>query len=98
MSHKSANNREFTIEVEGHEPFDFIVTQADFGRFLRDAQRDILMGANNLLLATCADQERLMAAFSDDWGLPLQILAPIQESLMGDRVVAVKKLKRSPPN
>ena len=84
--------KNFELEVEGFEtPFCFEVTQSDFGRFLREAQRDVAMAANNLLLATCTDREKLKTVFENDWGLPLQLLAPITEELTPARSVTVKK-------
>ena len=84
--------KQFELEVEGFEqPFVFEVTQTDFGRFLREAQRDVAMAANNLLLSTSTERERLKAAFETDWGLPLQLLAPISEELTPARSVTVKK-------
>ena len=58
---------------------------------LREAQRDVAAAANNLLLGTCAERERLKAAFAADWGLALQLLAPIAEELTPARGVTVKK-------
>jgi hypothetical protein len=92
MSEQVSKTREFVLEVEGiEEPFTFRVTQSDFGRFLREAQRDVAAAANNLLLGTCAERERLKAAFAADWGLALQLLAPIAEELTPARRVTVKK-------
>lgn len=87
------------VEVEGEsDPFEFNVTQADFGRFLRESQRDVAAAANNMLLATCVDQPRLKKAFDADWGLALTIMGGIQDELIEVRNVTVKKLKTSPPN
>jgi len=84
--------KRFELEVEGFDqPFRFEVSQTDFGRFLREAQRDVAMAANNLLLATSTERERLKIAFEADWGLPLQLLAPISEELTPARSVTVKK-------
>ena len=84
--------KRFELEVEGFEqPFCFEIGQTDFGRFLREAQRDVAMAANNLLLATSTERERLKLAFEGDWGLPLQLLAPISEELTPARSVTVKK-------
>jgi hypothetical protein len=92
MSEQVSKTREFVLEVEGvAEPFTFRVSQSDFGRFLREAQRDVAAAANNLLLGTCAERERLKAAFEADWGLALQLLAPIAEELTPARGVTVKK-------
>jgi len=92
MSGQASKVREFTLEVEGcEEPFTFRVTQSDFGRFLREAQRDVAAAANNLLLGTSNERDRLKAAFESDWGLALQLLAPIAEELTPARGVTVKK-------
>jgi hypothetical protein len=92
MTEQTGKTREYVLEVEGvDEPFTFRVTQSDFGRFLREAQRDVAAAANNLLLGTCAERERLKAAFEADWGLALQLLAPIAEELTPARGVTVKK-------
>ena len=92
MTEPNGKTREYVLEVEGiEEPFTFRVTQSNFGRFLREAQRDVAAAANNLLLSTCAERERLKAAFEADWGLALQLLAPIAEELTPARGVTVKK-------
>ena len=92
MTEQTGKTREYVLEVDGiAEPFAFRVTQSDFGRFLREAQRDVAAAANNLLLGTCAERERLKAAFEADWGLALQLLAPIAEELTPARGVTVKK-------
>jgi hypothetical protein len=92
MSENNSKVRDFVLEVDGvEEPFTFRVTQSDFGRFLREAQRDVAAAANNLLLGTCAERERLKGAFEADWGLALQLLAPSAEELTPARGVTVKK-------
>ena len=84
--------REFVLEVDGvDEPFVFRIAQSDFGRFLRESQRDVAAAANNLLLGTCTERERLKGAFAGDWGLALSLLAPIAEELTPARSVTVKK-------
>lgn len=92
MSEQAGKVREFALEVDGFEqPFTFRIAQSDFGRFLREAQRDVAAAANNLLLATCTERERLKGAFAADWGLALSLLAPIAEELTPARSVTVKK-------
>ena len=92
MSEPVSRVREFVLDVDGiDEPFTFRVSQADFGRFLREAQRDVALAANNLLLGASVERERLKAAFEADWGLALQLLAPIAEELTPARSVTVKK-------
>ena len=49
------------------------------------------LAANNLLLGASVERERLKAAFEADWGLALQLLAPIAEELTPARSVTVKK-------
>ena len=85
-------SKKFELEVEGFDtPFAFNITQSDFGRFLREAQRDVATAANNLLLSTSTDREQLKTAFENDWGLALQLLAPISEELTPARGVTAKK-------
>ena len=100
MSNEKVKSRSksYTATADGHDDFDFDITQADFSKFIREVQRDMLMASTNLLLDTCADSERLRKAFEEDWALPLQLIAPIQEELVQTRNVTVKKRKPSLPN
>lgn len=98
MGNQKTKSKSLTATADGHDDFDFEVTQADFGRFIREVQRDMLMASTNLLLDSCTDSERLRKAFEEDWALPLQLIAPIQEELVQARNVTVKKRKPSLPN
>ena len=92
------NTRQFTLSAGNHGEFTFHVTLTEFNRFLRDAQRDVGMAANNFLLRTCTERESLAAAFEENWGLPLQLVEPIQEELIEPVKVVVKKQGRAPSN
>ncbi len=88
------STRVFTLEVEKEAtPFTFKINQRDFGKFLADAQRDANFASHNFLMNTVegADKERLKKAFEEDWSLPLQMLAPLQDELVSQREVLVKK-------
>jgi hypothetical protein len=86
--------RELEVIVEGFEaPLRFQVSQSDFGKFMREMQRDVAMASNNLVLGTCAADQReaLREELQDDWGLAMQITAEMQGDLIGARQVALKK-------
>jgi len=82
--------RHYAVEVDGRG-WEFGIGKAAFDRFLREAQTDANRAANNFLLAASTEREALLAAFDENWDLPMQIMGVLSAELIPVREVTLKK-------